>query len=960
MTIAEALGSAPQLVLNQPGRGARVSTRIQRELQTCRAFRFYVAFVNQQGVASLLQTLVELQERRIPGRVLVSQYLNFTDPVALRTLLKLRNLDVRIATEGSVHAKGYYFEHESRERYIIGSSNWTAAALATNTELNVQIDTVPGSPLALEVAEEFDAQFARSQPLTEDFIRSYEAVYREVLETDPSRWPKPEFVADGGWRPAFAPNLMQQEALAALAKLREAGESRALIISATGTGKTFLSAFDVQAAGARRMLFVVHRENIARAAMRSFQEIFGATRTCGLYTGNRQDLEADFLFCTVQTLSRPDNLAKFAPGAFDYIVVDESHRAGAASYARFLDHFKPDFLLGMTATPERTDGADIFRYFDHNIGYEIRLQRALEEGMLCPFHYFGVTDLTIDGQVVEDASDFRKLTAKERVDRILEKTELYGCHDGTVRGLVFCSGLGEARGLSTEFNSRGYRTVALDGNSSEELREASIRRLELDRDHAEKLHYIFSVDIFNEGVDIPQCNQIVFLRPTKSAIIFVQQLGRGLRLVEGKEKYLTVVDFIGNYASNFLIPIALFGDRSYDKDRIRRLVVAGSECLPGTSTVNLERIVRERIFESLNSANVSLAKDLNSDFDALRQRLGRLPMMCDFLEHDLRDPVTFARGQTRSFHAYSLCRAPEDVQPLGLTASKVLAAYTRDGLDGRSLEEPLLLRRLIRDGSASDSGLNQEFRELTKCEAVSTRWTAAANVLNLRFSREKVGGGLVPIGEHLGVTFVGTNSGRLEASPDLRSLLLEKGFESYLLDLVDYAEAKFLADFKPGDFVDGFVRYRKYRRSDVFRILGAAVNPVAQNVGGYQVASDESWCPIFVTYQKHDAIADTTRYEDEFVDRSAMRWFTKSRRTLKSPDVRFFRNASAEQRIPLFVQKSNDEGIEFYYIGDVRPDPTTFSPETMPNGKKGVVPVVTMNLTLDRPVEEALYHYLTS
>lgn len=961
MTTGQFVDSAPRLVLNQPGRGIRVSTRLQRELQSCLGFRFYVAFANQEGVATLLQTLKELEGRKVPGRVLVSQYLNFTDPVALRTLLKLRNLEVRIATEGAVHAKGYYFEREGSERYIIGSSNWTAAALATNTELNVQVDTAPGSPLAQEIAAEFDAQFARATPLTPKFIDAYEALYREVWETSPQNQQALPCAADeqATWTTGLRPNSMQIEALQALAELRRLGQRKALIISATGTGKTFLSAFDVHVSGARRMLFVVHRENIARAAMASFKRIFGNTKTYGLYSGNRRESEADFVFCTVQTLSRPENLDGFSSESFDYIIVDESHRAGAASYARFLNHFEPRFLLGMTATPERSDGADIFQYFDYNIGYEIRLQRALEEGMLCPFHYFGVTDLTIDGNPIEDHADFNRLTASERVDRILEKTEFYGCDDGVVRGLVFCSRVEEARALSEEFNLRGLRTLALDGASTEAEREDGIRRLEYPKGAANKLDYLFSVDIFNEGVDIPQCNQVVFLRPTQSAIIFVQQLGRGLRRVENKEKYLTVIDFIGNYTNNFLIPIALFGERSYDKDRIRRLVLSGSECLPGTSTVDFDEVARQRIFQSINSARVHLKRDLKADFDALRSRIGRLPMMQDFRDHDLRDPASYV-DYMKSFYAASRAFAPDIVTPISPDAVRILEVHSSDGMNGKTLEEPLLLGALLKQGVVQESELESEYQRLTGRRTRRGRWQSAKRSVDLRFLREKVGGRLVTTGDRIGVSLVSSRGETYGRSPDLDVLLSESTFDEYLRDLVEYAKSKFFADFSEAQLVDGFVRYRKYRRSDVFRILGARENPVAQNVGGYMISPERSWCPVFVTYHKQEEIAATTQYKDKFLDRSTLEWFSKSKRTLASPDVDFFRTSTREQQIPLFVQKNNDEGIEFYYVADVKPDVRTFQQKTMPDGKGGEVPVVRMELVLDFPVEEPLYEYLTN
>jgi superfamily II DNA or RNA helicase len=322
-----------------------------------------------------------------------------------------------------------------------------------------------------------------------------------------------------------------------------------------------LSAFHAKNLDIKSLLFVVHRENIARAAMESYRKVFGDTRRLGMYTGNRKELDADFIFSTVQTISRQTHLRQFCPSHFQYIIVDESHRVGAESYRTFLDHFSPSFLLGMTATPERTDGADIFRFFDHTVAYEIRLQRALEERMLSPFHYYGVSDITLaDGQTA-NPDIFAHLTANERVNHIVEKAAFYGCHDGTVRGLIFCSRIDEAQKLSAELNSRGYRTVALSGSSTELERESAIQRLEAPQTQNTKLDYILTVDIFNEGVDIPSVNQIILLRPTTSAIIFVQQLGRGLRKTADSAKYLTVIDFIGNYQSNYLIPVALYGDR---------------------------------------------------------------------------------------------------------------------------------------------------------------------------------------------------------------------------------------------------------------------------------------------------------------------------------------------------------------------------------------------------------------
>ncbi len=943
----------PRLVLNTKN-GHRVLNQLDSELRSCDRFQFCVAFANQAGVTSLIQPLEDLKKRGIRGQILLSQYLNFTDPVALKMLMQLGHIEVRISTKGSMHAKGYYFFKDDTGRYIIGSSNWTESALSKNTELNVVIQADSASTFGQEVNSDFTNQFNSAEPLTAAFIANYTQLYERIRKMrEEIKIQENQVVANM----PLEPNNMQIEAMARLHALRCKGETKALLISATGTGKTFLSAFDAKSFNPRRLLFVVHRENIARSAMQSFERVFGAARTYGLYTGNTQEQQADFLFSTVQTLSQQHHLERFRADEFEYIVVDESHRAGAKSYNRFLSYFTPQFLLGMTATPERTDGIDIFRLFNHQIGYEIRLQRALQEEMLCPFHYFGVADLTINDEAIEDCSDFNKLTTPERVNHIIEKAAFYGCDGGIVRGLIFCSRNQESHKLSEELNKRGYVTLALDGSTSEDDRERAIQRLEAPAGSQEKLDYILTVDIFNEGVDIPQCNQIIMLRPTQSAIIFVQQLGRGLRKLVTKEKYLTVIDFIGNYSNNYLIPIALYGDRSYDKDRIRRLIVNGNDGLPGTSTINFDQVAKEQIFKSLNGANTQQLRDLSLDFTALKNRLGRIPMMIDFVELDQRDPSAFAKCK-KSFYSFSHYKEPKIVYPLSTKAAKILEIYSRDSLNATSLEEPLLLLTILKGGDSSISGLNQLYLNLTTRNSAPGRWDMASNSINLRFLRENKGSTLVSFAHSLNLSIIERRGEQFYAHPDLTQLLAEPGFDLYLHDLAQYARIKFLANFDPADYVAGFIRYRKYSRADVFRVLGCLENPVAQNVGGYLLDPDRNWCPIFVNYKKEEGIAATIQYEDSFINPNKMRWFTKSRRTLNSPDVKFFLDPTRNGRIPLFVKKNSDEGTDFYYLGDAMPDLASITPTTMDNGKGGKVSVIYMNLNLDQPVTQSLYCHL--
>ena len=270
----------------------------------------------------------------------------------------------------------------------------------------------------------------------------------------------------------ITPNKMQQAALKEIQAIRDAGKAKGLVISATGTGKTYLSAFDVRNFAPKRMLFIVHREQILNKAKSDFQKVLGgADEDFGILSGSNKQMNAKYLFATIQTISKEENLHQFDPGLFDYILIDEVHKAGASSYHRVIDYFKPKFLMGMTATPERTDNFNIYELFDYNIAYEIRLQEALEEDMLCPFHYFGVTDFEYNGKKIDDTTALSKLVTEERVDHVVEKVKYYGYSGEKVTGLMFCSRKDEAEQLSYALNNRGFRTFALTGDHSQEERE---------------------------------------------------------------------------------------------------------------------------------------------------------------------------------------------------------------------------------------------------------------------------------------------------------------------------------------------------------------------------------------------------------------------------------------------------------------------------------------------------------
>lgn len=948
----------PQLLTNNPKEGIKVLSTLMRELESCDEFWFSTAFITSGGVATLINTLVDLSARGVKGKILTSQYLNFTEPEALRRLLNFENIELRIATQGSLHSKGYLFKKEGVFSLIIGSSNLTQNALSTNKEWNLKISAANESELIRSATEEFQKEFGAAKVVTNDYLVDYETLWKakEKLSSKFLEQSMEQLAVD------VKPNLMQCEALDNLETLRAQGKNKALIISATGTGKTYLSAFDVKRQNPKRFLFVVHRYNIAKKAKNTFASLLGHKHRMGMYSGKKLQSDKDYLFATIQTISKKEHYEKFDPSHFDYIVIDETHRAGAESYLRIMNYFKPKFLLGMTATPERTDGADIFQMFDYNIAYEIRLHRALEEEMLSPFHYYGITDLTINGEEIDDNTEFNKLTSKERLDRIIEKAEFYGCDDGEVRGLIFCSRKDICISLSSEFNlrkykNRNYRTVALTGDSSEEDRSYAIECLESDNPD-KKIDYIFSVDIFNEGIDIPRVNQIIMLRPTQSAIIFVQQLGRGLRKINNKS-YLTVLDFIGNYSNNYLVPIALYGDNSYNKDTLRKFMSSGSSLIPGVSTVNFDKISKERIYNSIDSARMTLKRDLKKDYKMLKYKLGRIPSMMDFIEHGSRDPMLYV-ACSKSYFNFVAEQELEYSDTLDQDKIRLLELFSSEINNAKRIEESFLIRELIKKPLLEIQEVRNSIEKVYGYLPNEHTIISAIDNLNFKFITERYNGKLEPVNKVYGYETVRFNGNTVMLSPWFKEQLRNKIFEDFLNDSLDCALDSWNRKFKLNSFQDGFLLYEKYSRKDVFRNLNWEKNPVALNVGGYMISPDNSNCPIFVNYHKAEDISNSTKYEDHFLNPMEFMWMSKSKRNLNSNDVVTIRSHEKNKiRLPLFIKKSNDEGDEFYYMGNVIPVKESFEETLMDNDEGKKVSVVRVKFDMETPVEQNIYDYIT-
>ncbi len=939
----------PKLLTNDSKKNSKVLTSILQNLETCDEFFFSVAFITTSGVAVIINMLNEHKHKGVKGHILTSQYQNFTEPKALERLLQFENIDLRIMTENNFHAKGYLFRKGNEYNLIIGSSNLTQNALCVNGEWNLEISALADGEIAKRIRGEFDNQFGIATVVDEYWVKEYKKIYDEskpvrVITKNGTEINYTGLLAVN--RPS--PNTMQLQALNALEAIRAEGKKKALIISATGTGKTYLSAFDVKKFKPGKFLFVIHRENVARAAMKSYKRIFGNDVTMGFYTGNKQEKDADFLFSTIQTISKQEHLNEFRPDEFDYIVIDEAHRSGAESYQRLIDFFKPKFLLGMTATPERTDGFDIFKTFDYNIAYEIRLHRALEEKMLSPFHYYGVTDITVDGRPLEEEEDFNDLTSDERVKHIIEYANFYGCDRGRVKGLIFCSRIDEAKELSIKMNRKGFRTVALSGDSSEDERESAIRLLESDNSN-ESIDYILTRDIFNEGVDIPSVNQVIMLRPTQSAIIFVQQLGRGLRKIEGKE-YLTVIDFIGNYSNNYLVPIALYGDRTYNKDTIRKLVSTGSSMIPGASTVDFDFISKERIYKAIDDANVNSMKDLKQDYKLLKFKIGKIPSMMDFVKSGDRDPYSFVMNKSCGSYYGFLCKVEsETLLPLAKDYMQRLNFFSVEICNGKRLAELEILYALLTEPSVFVEDI---IEKLIPYNSYSKKTLESAiAVLNGEFNSTQV------MANYCKEPVCYVKDGFIVPSIEFQNRKENRIFIEQLVDTVKYGLYKFKKAYNAEKFRDGFMLEEKYSRKDVCRILNWP-NDEASTMYGYRIKYNT--CPIFVTYEKSEDISKSTLYDDYiFPNKRQFHWMTRNSVKLDSSEplaIKAWRETGL--RICLFIKKSDGESDDFYYMSDLTP--YEFNPMTIQNDKGKELPIVNINYDMKDPVSDSLYNYLAS
>ena len=992
----------PKLISNQPG--STMGDAIREELKGSESFDISVAFVSENALKSMYQAFVDhAKKSRKRNRIITSTKNYFNSPKAFKELMKLQrdaNMEVLIWEHGDsgesggtiaqdqlFHPKGYLFTRrmeEGRAYYnlYVGSSNLTSFALQNQREWNLRVSSTSEAQLIQQVKEELADQVRQSVPLTDEWLAQYEEEFKNYA-------PPRAQILQQARAAKIEPNAMQRDALASIRQLRDEGQRRAIVISATGTGKTYLSAFDVREFHPKRMLYVANRDTILKAARESYQRVLGCDEAeLGLLTGSSKQHDAKYVFASVDTLRRHME-EWYESDDFDYVLIDEAHHSGANNYRSVIDYFsEARFMLGMTATPERTDSFDIFALFDHNIAYEIRLQKALDENMLCPFHYYGVHEfLGDDGARVDSAEGISKsdkrqiqysleeLTEPSRVRYIIRKLEQYGSYGQQVTGLVFCSRIDEAEQLSHLFNQetnqqaeRPYRTVAISGKTSPKDVENAVNRLE-----AGELDYIFTVDKFNEGIDIPAINQIVMLRNTESSIVFTQQLGRGLRKFPHKT-CVTVIDFIGNYANNYLIPVALYGNAG-DSDIVRKNLQREAV---GLSSISFDEISRKQVLKSLDTASWSDKKMLREQYSVMRNELGRIPMLTDVYRHDPSMVMTMAQKNSSYF---DFAREAETVLsdeergsgfahtllPVDAQGEQWLKMATEILLVAIRPQELVVLDELL---TSCNKGVYSPISVLRLKEAVATRFPAsyhtdaqfesALRVLDWSFfdtAAKK---------SYRECAVIERSDGGISLAPEFAARLVNNDtFRRFFMDNVRTGLKRF-ADLleesaKTGHSLQddrGFVYEHRYKMFEVERLLAWPKQINGSSVGGYLLPKEGGSMPVFVKYAN-------SQYADRFLNPQEMHWFSKDKRSFKSREIEWMAQGQgdadwgATHFIPLFVMRKADaEKLKmYYYVGRV--GSCANMRETARDNSGETVRLVEMDLRLTKPLSAELYQHLT-
>ena len=890
--------------------------KIKSNLKKCKSFSFSVSFIKKAGLVLLEREIEEALDRGAKGRIITSTYQNFTDIGSLEQFYTWQkeydnfecHLDYECFGDNGFHTKGYLFEYDDSIEFIVGSSNITRFALLKNFEWNVSLISKDNLDSYNDALVEFELIWDKTLELDTKLIEKYRLQLDYAIE----KWDM-DYV--NAMDAKINPNSMQRKALRELRRYRDTGVKKALIISATGSGKTFLAAFDARNFGAKRLLYIVHRESILKDAKESFVKVFGAERTYGFYTGNENSLETDFIFATSNMLGK--HLDSFKKDEFAYIIYDEVHHIVAETGKKIFEYFEPEFILGLTATPERMDNQDIFTLFDQNVPFELRLRDAINNDLVVPFHYYGIRDQLVDYSSKDKMTIAKNIAEQNNIEFIKSQIEKYRKPGKKLKCIAFCTNIQSCRLMAEELYEEGYHTISLTGINDTGVRIKAFKDLQ---DENNLLEIICTVDILNEGVDIPQVNMVLFLRPTESQTIFIQQLGRGLRKYPGKD-YVTVLDFIGNnYDRAVQIAMALgtLGKTTYmEKAYLKEMIRTNFKSLDIPEVkIEIDDLSKEEIINFIDKTNFNSRSFLEKDYKNFKSYInnGSYPNHMDFLNSDVSPDLiriiksTISGSKNKSYYTF-LKKIDEDTIPIFNDKQVAFINNMEDLLPLARLDEYLIIEQAIKEHTI----------DLKRIEGINEHITDKT-VYNAYNNLKSIG---------------------LVENNEIDLTTIEDGeFKDYLLDTLNYGIVRYNREFS--DFTGLFKLYRNYYKEQASRIM--LKNGILQKGTYYE--NDIAY--IFAGIKKGEE--GRLNYKDKFINSKIFQW--ESIANISESEKEHLRNS---KKVHLFIRKMESEDTvtlpyTYFGLGTFTNERDSYTEE---NGKKHST--LLYDILLDNEVPEDYY-----
>ena len=874
--------------------------KLKRNIDTCKSFSFSVSFIKKPGLRLLAPNIEAALARGAKGRLITSTYQNFTDIDSLTFFYDLSTRypdsfgchldrecfsDVYGNTVG-FHSKGYLFEFEDHTELLVGSSNITVYALLKNIEWDVSVIDENDQGTFAEAMEEFDSLWTNTLPLSRDLIDEYKIRLYYSIE----RWDMDYDIANS----EVKPNYMQRRALKELNRIRAMGATKALVTASAGSGKTFMAAFDAINFNPQRLLYIVQEGSILMKSFETFQRVFGNDRSYGIFNAEFKEFDADFVFSTNITMA--NSLELFDKHLFDYIIIDECHHATAETYRKIIEHFEPQFLLGITATPERMDGEDVFSLFDQNVPYELRLRDAIINGLVVPFKYYGIRDELIEYGIKEtkDHRFIERFSDEKHCDFIYQMIEKHRIPEQKLKALAFCRDISHARRMAQAMEEY-YHTRFLTGKNTVGERVRAYKDLQ---DDSADLEILFTVDILNEGVDIPGVNMVLFLRPTDSQTVFIQQLGRGLRTYEGKQ-YVTVLDFIGNdykrsvqiafalgnLSENFVVEKKLIADLVKDDFRSIGLADYGVE-------INIDDLSKKEILSYIDEVNFNTKTYLAQDYTNFKKYISvsRYPQHVDYLNNDYApDLIKFMQSRIsgrKNASYYGFLKAiGEETVPSFDSYQEAFIKYVSEMLPLVRSYEYLIIQKLVLGAG------KEHITEIEQYVKRNTTYYEQKAFDHALFYMMKTG-------------FFAQNNNMLE----LQNIELDIDMDEYLRDLLEYGLWKYDIDFAEAETDEIFHLWGKYRKEQVQQLL---LNNPGDIMLGTKIYDGIAYA--YVTVIKDVKTKEDLKYADGYIDADTFQWETVA--NVSEKELNALKNSEC---MHIFVRKvDNEDGIQlpFTYIG---------------------------------------------